>query len=209
MEEQLASVAAGVRRGVRLQYFTIVYNSLEGLISLAAGMLAGSISLIGFGFDSLIEVTSGAAVLWYLRRDHHLAHREIAEQRTLRTVGWCFILLAAYIIYDSGSTLLLHELPERSIPGIIIAAVSIVVMPILAAAKRSVAAEIGSAAMKADSRQTDFCTYLSAVLLCGLGLNAMFGWWWADPAAALAMTPIIANEGIQSLKGKKCCGTCG
>jgi divalent metal cation (Fe/Co/Zn/Cd) transporter len=208
MEELIAPRGAGVRRGVRLQYFTIVYNSLEGLISLVAGLFAGSVSLIGFGFDSLIEVTSGAAVLWRLRRDHHLAHRETAERRTLLTVGWCFIALAVYILYDSSSTLLRHEPPERSIPGIIIAAVSVIVMPLLAAAKRRVAAEIGSAAMKADSRQTDFCTYLSAVLICGLGLNALFGWWWADPAAALVMTPIIANEGIQSLKGKKCCNTC-
>jgi divalent metal cation (Fe/Co/Zn/Cd) transporter len=208
MEEQIATRGAGVRRGVRLQYFTIIYNSLEGLISLVAGLFAGSVSLIGFGFDSLIEVTSGAAVLWRLRRDHHLVRRETAERRTLKIVGWCFIALAVYILYDSGSTILRHEPPERSIPGIIIAAVSVVVMPLLAAAKRRVAAEIGSAAMKADSRQTDFCTYLSAVLLCGLGLNALFGWWWADPAAALAMTPIIAKEGIESLKGKKCCDTC-
>ena len=209
MEEQIALREAGVRRGIRLQYFTIIYNSLEGLISLVAGLFAGSVSLIGFGFDSLIEVTSGAAVLWRLRRDQHLARRETAERSTLKTVGWCFIALAVYILYDSSSTLLRHESPEQSIPGIIIAAVSVVVMPLLAAAKRRVAAEIGSTAMRADSRQTDFCTYLSAVLLCGLGLNALFGWWWADPAAALAMTPIIANEGIQSLKGKKCCDTCG
>ncbi len=208
MEEQIASRGLGVRRGIRLQYFTIVYNSLEGLISLVAGLFAGSVSLIGFGFDSIIEVSSGAAVLWRLRRDHSLSHREAAEHRTLQTVGWCFLLLALYILYDSGSTLLQHEPPERSIPGIIIAAVSVVVMPLLAAAKRRVAAQIGSAAVKADSRQTDFCTYLSAVLLCGLGLNALFGWWWADPVAALAMTPIIANEGIQSLRGKKCCDTC-
>jgi len=123
-------------------------------------------------------------------------------------VGWCFIALSIYILYESGSTLLQHDPPDRSIPGIIIAAVSIIVMPLLAAAKRRVAAEIGSAAVNADARQTDFCTYLSAILLCGLGLNALFGWWWADPVAALAMTPIIANEGIQSLKGKKCCDSC-
>jgi divalent metal cation (Fe/Co/Zn/Cd) transporter len=208
MEAQIASRETGVRRGVRLQYFTIVYNCLEGVISLIAGWFAGSVSLIGFGFDSLIEVTSGAAVLWRLRLDHHIAHRERLERRTLQTVGWCFIALSIYILYDSGSSLLRHEPPERSIPGIIIAAVSVVVMPLLASAKRRVAAEIGSAAVKADSRQTDFCTYLSAILLCGLGLNALFGWWWADPTAALVMTPIIANEGIRSLKGKKCCDSC-
>jgi len=208
MEEQIALREAGVRRGIRLQYFTIIYNSFEGIISLAAGLFAGSVSLIGFGFDSLIEVTSGAAVLWRLHRDHHVARRETSERRALQMVGWCFIALSIYILYESGSTLLQHDPPDRSIPGIIIAAVSIIVMPLLAAAKRRVAAEIGSAAVNADARQTDFCTYLSAILLCGLGLNALFGWWWADPVAALAMMPIIANEGIQSLKGKKCCDSC-
>lgn len=197
-----------VRHGLRLQYFTIAYNSLEGLISITAGLFAGSVSLIGFGFDSLIEVTSAAAVLWRLRSDRDSGSRERAERATLRIVGWCFVTLAAYILYDSGSSLLRREPPERSIPGIIIAAVSVVVMPLLASAKRRVASDIGSAAMKADSRQTDFCTYLSAILLCGLLLNALFGWWWADPAAALVMVPIIAGEGIRSLRGEACCDTC-
>jgi divalent metal cation (Fe/Co/Zn/Cd) transporter len=208
MEEQTASRQAVVHRGMRLQYFTIIYNCLEGFISLVAGLFAGSVSLIGFGFDSLIEVASGAIVLWRLRRDDQFAQRAADDQKTLHVVGWCFIVLAIYIIWDSGTTLMRQEAPERSIPGIILAAVSIVVMPLLAAAKRRVAAEIGSAAVKADSRQTDFCTYLSAVLLCGLGLNALFGWWWADPVAALIMTPIIAKEGIRSLKGKQCCDSC-
>lgn len=208
MEEQTASRQAVVRRGIRLQYFTIIYNCLEGFISIVAGLLAGSVSLIGFGFDSLIEVSSGTVVLWRLRRDHQWAQREADDQKTLRIVGWCFLALAIYILYDSGSTLIHQEPPERSIPGIILAAVSIVIMPLLAAAKRRVAAEIGSAAVKADARQTDFCTYLSAVLLCGLGLNALFGWWWADPIAALIMVPIIAKEGFQSLKGKPCCDAC-
>ncbi len=199
----------GVRRGVRLQYFTIAYNSLEGVISLAAGLFAGSVSLIGFGFDSLIEVTSGAVVLWRLRRDRDAARRERAERAAVRVVGWCFMALAAYILYDSGSTLLLHEPPDRSIPGIVVAGVSLVAMPLLARAKRRVAGDLGSAAMKADSRQTDFCTYLSAILLCGLLLNALFGWWWADPVAALVMVPIIANEGVRSLRGEACCDTCG
>jgi divalent metal cation (Fe/Co/Zn/Cd) transporter len=198
-----------IRHGVRLQYFTIVYNSLEGLVSVAAGLFAGSVSLIGFGFDSLIEVTSGAAVLWRLRRDRDAASRERAERATVRVVGWCFLALAVYILYDSGSTLLRREPPDRSIPGIVVAAVSLVAMPLLARAKRRVAGEIGSAAMRADSRQTDFCTYLSAILLCGLLLNALFGWWWADPAAAVGMVPIIANEGVRSLMGEACCDACG
>ncbi len=198
-----------VRRGTRLQYFTIAYNSLEGLISIIAGLFAGSVSLIGFGFDSLIEVTSGAVVLWRLRRDPDPGRREKAERITVLAVGWCFMALAAYILYDSGATLLRREPPERSIPGIVIAALSLVVMPILASAKRRVAAAIGSAAVRADSRQTDFCAYLSAILLCGLALNAVFGWWWADPVAALAMVPIIANEGLKGLKGRQCCHNCG
>jgi divalent metal cation (Fe/Co/Zn/Cd) transporter len=116
--------------------------------------------------------------------------------------------LAVYILYDSVSILVRHEAPERSIPGIVIAAVSVVVMPLLARSKRQVASKISSAAMRADSRQTDFCAYLSAILLCGLLLNALFGWWWADPIAALIMVPIIANEGIEALKGEHCSDEC-
>ena len=198
-----------VRRGQRLEYFTIAYNSLEGLVSIVAGLIAGSVSLIGFGLDSLIEVTSGAALLWRLHHDLDHSRREQVERTTLRIVGRCFIALAVYILYESGSTLIGHESPERSIPGIIVAAVSVVVMPLLARAKRRVAAGIGSGAMQADSRQTDFCTYLSAILLGGLLLNAVAGWWWADPVAGLVMVPIIAKEGVDGLRGKACCDDCG
>jgi divalent metal cation (Fe/Co/Zn/Cd) transporter len=193
-----------VRRGQRLEYFTIGYNILEGLISLVAGFMAGSISLVGFGLDSLIEVTSGAAVLWRLHHDLNPSRREEVERTTLRIVGACFIALAVYILDDAGKALIFHEAPERSIPGILIAALSVVVMPVLASAKRRVAIKISSAAMHADSRQTDFCMYLSAILLGGLLVNALFGWWWADPVAALVMVPIIAKEGLESLKGKAC-----
>jgi divalent metal cation (Fe/Co/Zn/Cd) transporter len=197
-----------VKRGRKLEYFTIIYNSVEGLVSIVAGLFAGSVSLIGFGIDSVIEVTSGAALLWRLNHEFNPERRESAERTTLRIVGICFIALAIYILYDSGSILLRHEAPERSIPGIAIAAISVIVMPLLARAKRQVAVSIGSAAMRADSRQTDFCTYLSAILLCGLLLNALLGWRWADPIAALAMVPIIAGEGFRSLKGKKCSDGC-
>jgi divalent metal cation (Fe/Co/Zn/Cd) transporter len=197
-----------VRRGQRLEYFTIGYNSLEGLVSIVAGIVAGSVSLIGFGLDSLIEVTSGAALLWRFHHDLDHSRREQVERTTLRIVGACFIALAAYILYESGSTLIGHEAPERSIPGIMVAAVSVVVMPLLARAKRRVAGGIGSGAMKADSRQTDFCTYLSAILLGGLLLNAVVGWWWADPVAGLVMVPIIAKEGADGLRGKACCDDC-
>src|SRR4051794_22162705 len=200
--------SALVRRGQRLEYFTIAYNSLEGLVSIVAGAIAGSVSLIGFGLDSIIEVTSGAALLWRLHHDLDPSRRERVERTTLRIVGGCFIALAAYILYESGSTLIRHESPDRSIPGIIIASVSLVVMPMLARAKRRVAAGIGSGAMQADSRQTDFCTYLSAILLGGLLLNALLGWWWDDSAAGLLMMPTIAKEGVDGLNGKACCD-CG
>ena len=197
-----------VKRGRRLEYFTIAYNCLEGLLSIVAGLFAGSVSLIGFGIDSVIEVTSGTALLWRLNRDWNSEQRESAERTTLRIVGLCFIALAIYILYESGSMLLHREAPERSIPGIMIAAVSVIVMPWLAKSKRQIAATIGSAAMRADSRQTDFCAYLSAILLGGLLVNALFGWWWADPLAALAMVPIIANEGVNSLRGRACADDC-
>jgi divalent metal cation (Fe/Co/Zn/Cd) transporter len=193
-----------VRRGQRLEHFTIAYNSAEGLVSIVAGLVAGSVSLIGFGLDSLIEVTSGAALLWRLHHDLNPSRREEVERTTLRIVGACFIALAMYILYDAGKALISHEAPHRSIPGIIIAALSVVVMPLLARAKRRVAAGMKSRAMMADSRQTDFCTYLSAILLGGLLLDAAFGWWWADAVAALVMVPIIAREGVESLKGRAC-----
>jgi divalent metal cation (Fe/Co/Zn/Cd) transporter len=193
-----------VRRGQRLEYFTIAYNSAEGLVSIVAGAIAGSLSLIGFGLDSLIEVASGAALLWRLHHDLNTSRREEVERMTLRIVGVCFVALALYILYDAGKALLFHEAPDRSVLGIIVAATSIVVMPLLARAKRRVASGIGSRAMMADSRQADFCTYLSAILLGGLLLNAVFHWWWADAVAALVMVPIIAKEGVESLKGKAC-----
>lgn len=198
-----------VRRGQRLEYFTIVYNTAEGLVSIIAGLLAGSVSLVGFGLDSLIEVTSGAALLWRLHHDLDHSRREQVEQATLRIVGGCFIALALYILYESGSSLIGHAVSERSIPGLVVAAVSVIVMPMLASAKRRVAAGIGSGAMQADSRQTDFCTYLSAILLGGLLLNALLGWWWADPVAGLVMVPIIAKEGVDGLRGRACCADCG
>ena len=198
-----------IRRGQRLEYFTIGYNSLEGLISVAAGVIAGSVSLVGFGLDSFIEVASGAALLWRLRQDLNALRREYVERLTLRIVGACFALLALYIAYESGSKLLRHEAPGTSLSGIIVAAASVVVMPLLARAKRRVAAGIGSGAMNADSRQADFCAYLSAILLGGLLMNALLGWWWADPVAGLVMVPIIAKEGVDGVRGKACCDGCG
>jgi divalent metal cation (Fe/Co/Zn/Cd) transporter len=198
--------AAQVRRGLRLEYFTVGYNSLEAVIALVSGAIAGSIALTGFGVDSVIEVSSGAALIWRLHSDAR--DRERIERLTLRLVGASFVALAGYVGYESIASLALREAPDRSLPGILLAAVSVVVMPLLARAKRRVAARISSAALTADARQTDFCAWLSAILLAGLVLNALLGWWWADPLAALAMVPIIAREGAAALRGKTCCAAC-
>jgi divalent metal cation (Fe/Co/Zn/Cd) transporter len=194
-----------IKRGVTLEYFTIAYNSLEGLIALVAGFLAGSIALVGFGFDSVIEVTSAVALLWRLHADADEAWRERVEIITLRVVGSCFLVLALYVGYEAISSVAYHELPERSVPGILLAVASLIVMPLLSRAKRGVARDIDSGAMRADAKQTEFCTYLSAILLGGLLLNALLGWWWADPVAALVMVPIITKEGIEALRGDTCC----
>lgn len=199
-----AARAASVRRGRLLEYLTIGWNSLEAIISIIAGLVAGSIALVGFGLDSLIEVSSGAALLWRLHMDAPES-RERAERVALKLVGVSFLLLAAYVAYDSVKSLIRREAPEASYVGIAVAALSLAVMPLLARAKRRVAAAISSRALRADSRQTDICTYLSAILLGGLILNALFGWWWADPVAALVMIPIIAKEGIEALRGEQCC----
>jgi divalent metal cation (Fe/Co/Zn/Cd) transporter len=193
-----------VRRGRRLEYFTIVWNVLEGLVAVVAGAIAGSISLIGFGIDSFIEVTSGTALLWRMAVDSDVHRRELNEKRALKTVGICFLGLAVYITCESIADLWLKRVPEHSVPGIALACVSLVVMPLLSRAKRSVGSALDSAAMHADARQTEFCTYLSAILLGGLLLNAFLGLWWADPLAALLMTPIIAKEGLESLRGNAC-----
>src|SRR3984893_10798331 len=199
---------AVVLRGRRLEYFTIAWNALEGLVAVVAGAIASSISLVGFGIDSFIEVTSGSVLLWRMSVDAEVHRRELNERRALRIVGACFLLLAAYIAYESVLDLWSRRAPDHSIPGIILACVSLIVMPLLSRAKRKVGRALGSAAMHADAKQTEFCTYLSAILLAGLLLNAVLGLWWADPVAALIMVPIIAKEGIEGLQGKVCNDCC-
>jgi len=207
MSELTIARQAIAHHGRRLEYFTIAWNSLEGLIAVGAGMVAGSISLVGFGMDSFIEVTSGATLLWRMSVDSDVESRERNEKLSLRIVGICFIALALYITYKALSDLISKPAPKHSLPGIVLACISLVVMPLLSRAKRRVGRAMGSAAMHADAKQTEFCTYLSAILLGGLLLNAFWGWWWADPAAALIMIPIIAKEGIEGLRGNTC-GDC-
>jgi len=200
--------AALVRVGLRLNYATIAYNILEAVVSHTAGVIAGSVALIGFGIDSVIEVTASGAAQWRLRADVDHARRERVERWTLRVIGWSFLALAAYVAVDSVTSLWYRERPDRSAVGTVILALSVIVMPVLARAKRRVARELGSAALEADATQTSLCAYLSVIALAGVALNALVGWWWCDPAAALAMVPIIAKEGLEGVRAKSHCDKC-
>jgi divalent metal cation (Fe/Co/Zn/Cd) transporter len=194
-----------VRRGQRLTWTTIAYNSLEAIVAVAAGLASSSVALVGFGFDSVIELSSSVAGLWRLHSDASPQRRAHAERHSLRIIGICFLMLAVYVLVDSARTLVTQAQPRESMVGIALALGSLVVMPVLARAKRRVAAQLGSSALTAEARQTQLCTYLSAILLVGLLLNAVFGWWWADPAAALAMVPLIGYEGMEAVRGRTVC----
>ena len=204
----LVERAALVRRGLLLNALTMGYNVVEAIVSLIAGFVAGSVALVGFGADSLIEVSSSVAAIWRLRSDADLRRRARVEKTTLRIVGWCFIALALYVAGDSVKTLWLREVPNVSGVGMVITALSVLVMPLLARAKRRVAGALSSAALRAEAKQTSLCAYLSAITLGGLVLNAAFSWWWADPVAALCMVPIIAKEGLEAVRGEGCDDCC-
>ena len=193
-----------VVRGKRLEYLTIAWNGFEAAVALASGVVAGSVALVGFGLDSVIETTSAVILLWRLGSDREPERRERSEGVARQLVGVCFLLLAAYVAVESLHALWTRERAARSIAGILIAVAAVIVMPVLARTKRRVAIELGSGALHSDSRQADFCAYLSAILLAGLLLNTLFGWWWADPVAALVMVPIITREGSQGLRGHTC-----
>ena len=200
--------AAVIRRGMLLNYATIGYNTLEAIASLIAGLLAGSVALVGFGVDSVIELTASGAAQWRLRSDVDPVRRVRVERTSLRIIGACFVGLAAYVTIDAGKALWFREQPERTLVGVVILALSVLVMPALALAKREVAEKMQSRAMRAEAKQTSLCAYLSAIALTGVALNAGFGWWWADPVAALGMVPIIVSEGIVGLRAEAdadCC----
>jgi divalent metal cation (Fe/Co/Zn/Cd) transporter len=183
---------------------TITYNVVEAVAALTAGTLASSTALIGFGLDSVLEVSSAAAVAWQFSAREH-AVREAREKTTLRIIAVSFFVLAAYVAIDAVRSLVGTGEAERSLPGIVLATLSLAVMPFLSAAQRRAGRELGSASAVADSKQTLLCTYLSAVLLVGLILNATLGWSWADPVAALAIAAIAVKEGRDAWKGKGCC----
>lgn len=195
-----------VTRGRRLEYLTIAWNAFEAAVALVSGVMAGSVALVGFGLDSVIETLSAGILLWRFRSDD-----QRRERTARKLVGVCFLLLAGYVAVESIRALWMRAQPERSLPGILIAVAAMIVMSLLGRAKRRIAAQLKSGALHSDSRQADFCAYLSAILLAGLLLHALLGWWWADPVAALVMVPIIVWEGVKGLRGEACeCGpACG
>jgi divalent metal cation (Fe/Co/Zn/Cd) transporter len=187
-------------RAVRVELFTVGWNALEAVVALTAGAVAGSVALIGFGLDSVVEVSAALVVLWQF-----FGIPEERERRALRIIGGCFFALAAYVAFSSLHDLLTRSEPESSVVGIVLTAVSLVVMPLLARAKTTIGREIGSRSLIADSGQTRLCVYLSAVTLVGLACNATLGWWWADPAAALVIAAIAVREGREAWRGDTCC----
>jgi divalent metal cation (Fe/Co/Zn/Cd) transporter len=201
MTETASASADFIRTGRRLEYFGLGWNMMEAVVAIGAGVFAGSTALLGFGIDSLIESLSGLVLLWRL---YHGEKGERREQRARKLVGISLLILAAYVAFEAVESLVKREPPATSYVGIVLAVLAVIVMPLLARAKRKVAASLSSRAMHADSRQSDICGYLSAILLIGLGANALLGWWWADPVSALAMVPIIAKEGIEAMRGEAC-----
>ncbi|HJR35652.1 MAG TPA: cation transporter [Gemmatimonadales bacterium] len=200
MTEAGADRAGVVRRGLHLNYLTLAYNTVEAVVALAAGVVSGSVALVGFGIDSGIEMTASVAAQWRLRMDRHDARRIVAERRTRRIIGICFLALAVWVGFDASESLLRREAPEPSPVGVGILVLSALVMPWLARQKRSVAQALSSHALKAEAKQTSLCAWLSVIAMAGVGANAVAGWWWADPVAALAMTPIIFQEGIEGVR---------
>ncbi len=201
MESELHNKALG------LSYFTVVYNIFEGLASVIFGAAAGSFALIGFGLDSFIESFSGGVMIWRFGRRGKISHEEEEriEQRAIKLVAFAFYILGAYVLFESLKNLYLREHPEHSLAGIIIAIVSLIVMPALFFAKRRTGKAIKSKSLLADSKQTLGCMMLSAVLLIGLGLNYLWGFWWADPLASAVIAILLLREGYKTYRERELC----
>jgi len=195
-----------LRRGYRLEIFSISWNVLETVVGMAAGLAAGSVALVGFALDSVVEGLSASFLLWRLRSEATGSRTaEEAERRAIRLVSLAFFALAAYIGIRAVYDLATGARPEESLVGIILAIVSLIVMPVLAWRKRHLARELHSRALEADSKQTTLCTYLSAFLLVGLAANSLFGWWWADPVAGIAIALVAVNEGRELWNAEELC----
>jgi divalent metal cation (Fe/Co/Zn/Cd) transporter len=201
-----------VKRGLLLEYFTVAWNVVEGLVSVWAAIAAGSVALLGFGIDSFVETTSGAILIWRLRAERHARDPEEIEhldRRAHKLVGLSLFLLAAYVAFDALKTLIARERPEPTLVGVAITMLSLAVMWWLARAKRRTASALASRALEADSFQTTACFWLSLITLGGIGLNAALGWWWADPVAALAMTWFLVSEAREAWRGEDCTCSAG
>ncbi len=199
---------AALRRGLRLEYLTVGWNIVEGLVAVGAALAAGSVALLGFGIDSFVESASGGILIWRLLAERTRGDAEaieLVERRAQKLVALSLFGLATYIVFDSLKTLLLQEHPEPSAVGIAVTSLSIGVMWWLARAKRRTAVALGSRALAADAFQTTACWWLSIIVLCGIGVNALTGWWWADPVAAIAMTIFLVREGREAWEGEECC----
>lgn len=184
-----------------LSYVTVTYNVVEGMVSILAGVMSGSIALIGFGLDSAVESLSGGVMIWRFRLHGRVSaqREEQVERKAARLVGITFFILGLYVLYESAESLLQRQAPDPSPIGIIIAVVSLIVMPWLAVTKRRVGEAIGSRSLMADAKETFACAWLSAALLVGLGLNTLFGLWWADPAAGLIVAGFLFREGYETI----------
>jgi divalent metal cation (Fe/Co/Zn/Cd) transporter len=196
-----------LRRGLNLERLTVGWNAVEAVVAIAAGYIAGSVALVGFGLDSVIESISGVALYrrlsLELREGSGAEHTDARERRALYFVGVTFFLIAGYVLYEAASTLWERRAPEHTAVGIALAAVSLLVMPLLGWGKLRTARALNSRALQADSKETFVCAYLSFALLLGLGLNTLLGWWWADPVAALAMLPLIIHEGREAIEAAR------
>lgn len=189
------------RRGLLLEYLTIGWNVVEAAVAIAAGLAASSIALVGFGFDSTIEVAAASVVVWQFRAELRGGIDEERQHRALRLIAMTFFLLAGFVTFEALRTLVAQETPDRSSVGIVLAALSLVAMPALAWFKRRTALQMGSRTLLADSAETFLCAWLSAILLGGLVLNSTLGWWWADPIAALGIACLAVREGVEAWKG--------
>jgi divalent metal cation (Fe/Co/Zn/Cd) transporter len=192
-----------VRRARLLAWITIAWNVAEAVVAIAAGLAASSIALVGFGLDSTVEVMSAVVIVWQLQ-----GAPEDRERRALQLIAVSFFALAAYVVVQSSYDLLSRSAPDASVVGIVLATASLVVMPLLAKAKRRNGRAMASAAVVADSNQTQLCAYLSAILLVGLVLNAVAGWWWADPLAAIGIAVLAVREGREAWRGDTCDACC-
>ena len=196
------------KKALSLSYFTVGYNISEGIVSILAGLLAGSIALIGFGLDSFVESLSGSVMIWRLRKYGKISaeQEERVEKKAVRFVAYTFFILGAYVLYESIKKLYIHEIPDPSLLGIVIAVISIIVMPILFYLKYQTGQSIGIRSLVADSKETLACVFLSGALLIGLGLNYLYGLWQGDPIIGLVIVIYLAKEGHTTLKEGELCG---